>query len=141
MVDKTLVLRKFTELEDHLKHLKEFGRISTQEYKTSWKTQRIVERTLQIMIELCVDIANHIIGDQAYRVPTSYADTFRVLEEENILGSKRSNTMQEMAKFRNIIVHGYDKVDETIVVNILKNRLNDFIDYRDKILVFIKRVN
>lgn len=138
MVDKTLILRKFTEIEEHLKHLQELSDISIQGYNTEWKTQRIVERTLQIMIELCVDIANHIIGDQGHRVPKSYADTFLVLEEEQILGNKTSKTMQEMAKFRNIIVHGYDKVDGAIVVGILKNRLNDFIDYRDKILKFIK---
>ena len=138
MVDKTLMLRKLTELEEHLNHLQEFRSINAQEYKESWKTQRIIERTLQIMIELSVDIANHIIGDQRYRVPTSYADTFKVLEEEKVLSSKISKTLQEMAKFRNIIVHGYDKIDETIVISILKNRLNDFILFRDAILNFIK---
>lgn len=141
MVDKTLLLRKFTELEEHLKHLREFSSISVQEYKKSWKTQRIVERTLQIMIELSVDIASHIIGDQGYRVPKSYADTFKVLEEEKILNAAIAKTMQEMAKFRNIIVHGYDKVDESIVVSILKSRLHDFIEYRDGILAFIKETN
>jgi len=36
------------------------------------------------MIESCADIAGHIISDRGYRVPTSYADTFRVLYEKEI---------------------------------------------------------
>ncbi len=34
-----------------------------------------------MMIEICVDIANHIIADGAMRTPMNYADTFRVLSE------------------------------------------------------------
>jgi len=43
-----------------------------------------------------------------------------------------------MAQFRNIIVHYYDKIDETIVVNILRRNLKDFLEYRDSILKIIK---
>lgn len=40
-----------------------FSDLTIQDYKADWKTQRIVERTLQMMIETCADIANHIISD------------------------------------------------------------------------------
>jgi uncharacterized protein YutE (UPF0331/DUF86 family) len=42
--------------------------------------------------------------------------------------------MLKMARFRNIVVHQYDKVDETIVIGILRNNLNNFTAYRDAIL-------
>jgi len=91
-----------------------------------------------MMIELCVDIANHIIADKKYRIPTSYSDTFQVLEEEGIISKKQYKTMKNMAQFRNIIVHHYDKIDEAIVVNILKQNLKDFLEYRDSVLKIIK---
>ncbi|HLA27549.1 MAG TPA: HepT-like ribonuclease domain-containing protein [Syntrophales bacterium] len=53
MVDKTLILRKLVELETYREQLREFSSVSIEEYSGDWKTQRIVERTLQIMIELC----------------------------------------------------------------------------------------
>lgn len=140
MVDKSLILRKFTELEEYLKQIKEFSNISIEDYARDWKTQRIVERTLQIMIEICVDIANHIISDKGYRTPKSYADTFRVLCEEGILGKTTLKIMEDMAKFRNIVVHHYEKVDEVIVVNILKKHLNDFLAYRDAIISLLNRI-
>ncbi|OHB46975.1 MAG: hypothetical protein A2106_06015 [Planctomycetes bacterium GWF2_40_8] len=134
MVDKALILRKLTELEEHLKQIKEFSNITVEDYSREWKTQRIVERTLQIMIEICADIANHIIADKGYRVPKSYADTFRVLYEKDIIEEEIFKMMENMAKFRNVVVHRYDKLDEYIVINILKKHLNDFLVYRNVIL-------
>jgi len=38
--------------------------------------------------------------------------------------------MENMAEFRNIVVHRYDRVDEFIVINILKKYLDGFLVYR-----------
>ncbi len=131
-------MRKLAELETYIKQIQEYSAITVKEYSKDWKLQRIVERTLQMMIELCVDIANHIIADEKFRVPTSYSDTFQVLEEEDLISDKQCNTMKKMAQFRNIIVHHYDRIDETIVVNILRQNVKDFLKYRDSILKIIK---
>ncbi len=138
MVDKILIMRKLTELETYIKQAQEYSTITVKKYSRDWKIQRIVERTLQMMIELCVDIVNHIIADKKYRVPTSYSDTFQVLEEEGLISKKQYKKMKNMAQFRNIIVHHYDKIDEVIVVNILRQNLKDFLEYRDSVLKIIK---
>jgi uncharacterized protein YutE (UPF0331/DUF86 family) len=91
MVDKTLILRKLAELDQYIRQVKEYARISVEEYQSSWKTQRIIERTLQMMIETCVDIAGHIISDKAFRTPTSYSDTFKVLRENGVNPTNPSN--------------------------------------------------
>ena len=51
MVDKPLILRKLTELDEYLKQMGEFSSVTLEEYSRDWKVQRIVERTLQMMIE------------------------------------------------------------------------------------------
>ena len=134
-----MILRKLSELDEYYKQIKEYEKITIAQYSNEWKTPRIIERTLQMMIENCVDIASHIIADKGYRVPMSYSDTFKVLHEEKIVGSTLFNSLSKMAKFRNIVVHHYDKVDAKIVVGILKNNLKDFMDYRDAIISFLKR--
>jgi uncharacterized protein YutE (UPF0331/DUF86 family) len=139
MVDEALILRKLAELDQYYRQLKEYENTTVDKYSKDWKIQRIIERTLQMMIETCVDIAGHIIADKEFRIPKSYADTFKVLHEEKILGSKPSAAMGKMAKFRNIVVHHYDKVDAEIVTDILKNDLADFVDYKEAIIRFIKK--
>lgn len=107
MFDKNIVLRKLSDLEMYYNQLQEFSGIIVQNYRDDWKTQRIVERTLQIMIESCADIANHIVSDRGMRAPTSYGDTFKVLLENHIIDSGLFTIMEKMAKFRNIVVHQY----------------------------------
>ena len=141
MVDETLILRKLSELDQYFKQIKEYEGITVAEYSDDWKIQRIIERTLQMMIETCVDIAGHIIADKGYRTPTSYSDSFRVLQEEKVLSDKLFSALDKMAKFRNIVVHHYDKVDAEIVVGILKKDLKDFTGYRDAIVNFLKSDN
>lgn len=128
------MLRKFAELERHLAQVKEITPITVEAYSKDWKVQRVAERTLQIMIELCVDIANHVISDKGYRVPVSYADTFKVLKEEGILHGELQEAMEKMAKFRNILVHHYYRIEPSIMVDILNHRLKDFLRYREAIL-------
>ncbi len=130
MVDKPLILRKLAELDQYVRQVKEYARISVEEYQSSWKTQRIIERTLQMMIEACVDIAGHIISDKAFRTPTSYSDTFKVLHENGVLPASLFAKMDKMAKFRNVVVHHYDTIDAEIVVGILKRDLDDFLGFQ-----------
>ena len=138
MVDETLILRKLSELDEYYRQLNEYEKITVAQYSDDWKTPRIIERTLQMMIETCVDIASHIIADEGYRVPMSYSDTFKVLYEEKIVSSTLFNSLSKMAKFRNIVVHHYDKADEKIVVGILKKDIKDFIGFRDAIISFLR---
>ena len=48
MVDRTLILRKLSELEQYLVQISEFSNITAGGYLNDWKIQRIIERTLQI---------------------------------------------------------------------------------------------
>ena len=138
MVDEALILRKLAELDQYYSQLKEYENTTANQYSDDWKIQRIIERTLQMMIETCADIAGHIIADKGFRIPKSYADTFKVLLEEKILDRKLYAVMEKIAKFRNIVVHHYDKVDAEIVAAILKNDLADFVSYKEAIIELIE---
>ena len=130
MVDKLLIGRKLAQIDTYLDQVKEFSKISVNAYRGDWKTQRIVERTLQVLIEMCIDIANHIISDTGMRLPTGYADTFQVLVENKVIKKRLFETMEKMAKFRNVLVHQYEKIDPALVVSILRRNLGDFEKYK-----------
>jgi uncharacterized protein YutE (UPF0331/DUF86 family) len=137
-VDKAIVLRKLSELGTYYGQIKEFADITIDNYKNDWKTQRIVERTLQIMIETCTDIANHIVSDRGMSPPTTYSDTFRVFLENNIIKPMLNLQINDSVKFRNVVVHQYEKVDAEIVIVILKRHLKDFDRFKDVILTYMQ---
>jgi uncharacterized protein YutE (UPF0331/DUF86 family)/predicted nucleotidyltransferase len=131
---ESAALREFFDFE-----IKEFSGMTVDGYRGDWKAQRIIERTLQMMIETCVDIANHIVSDKGMRAPSSYADTFKVLFENKIIGGELHAIMEKMAKFRNVVAHQYEQVDAEIVVIILTKHLGDFERYKDAVLAYLKR--
>jgi len=137
LVDKALLGRKMAQMEMYLGQIREYSKISLASYKSEWKTQRIVERTLQILVELGIDIANHIISDEKMRLPEGDADTFKILMENKVIDKRLWSRLEKMAKFRNVVVHQYEKINPAIVVSILHKNLADFEKYKKAITKFL----
>jgi len=139
MVDRTLILRKISELDEYLGQLQEYRSLTAGKYLGDWKTQRIVERTLQMAIETCLDVASHLVSDRGWRTPDGYADTFRVLAENKAIGKSLLPKLERMAGFRNVVVHRYDRIDAAIVVDLLKKHLVDFVAFETAVIKVLNR--
>lgn len=85
---------------------------------------------LQVSIECCLDIANHIIAAQGFRAPKDYADSFKVLEEEDLLNDSLGTKLRQMAKFRNRLVHLYGEIDNTYVYSFIEHDMQDILDFK-----------
>lgn len=96
-----------------------------------------MERTLQLAIEVCLDIANHVIAARRLRVPATYADAFEVLAEAGLLDSPQRDAMIRMSGFRNLIVHEYARIDPAMVVRILREHLGDLSRFKTAVLVWM----
>jgi uncharacterized protein YutE (UPF0331/DUF86 family) len=104
----------------------EYRDITVERYREDWKTQRIVERTLQMAIEACIDVASHVLAERGLRAPSTYAETFEILVQAGLMSASLGRVMAEMTGFRNLIVHEYAQIDAEAVVRILRGRLEDF---------------
>jgi len=89
---------------------------------------------LQVGIERCLDVANHIIATERFRAPQDYADSFKVLDENHIVPSELSQKLRQMAKFRNRLVHLYGEIDNSYVYQIIHEDLGDMIEFRNIII-------
>ena len=78
-----------------------------------------------------------VISDEKMREPTSYRDTFMVLTENKILKPDDLSRFENIASFRNLLVHYYEKVDDAIVYGIFRNNLSDFDLFVDRIVHFL----
>jgi uncharacterized protein YutE (UPF0331/DUF86 family) len=126
MVDRILIERILTDIRSGIQDLMGAEDITWTTYRTDKRARRFVERTLHILIEACIDVAQHIIADSKLREPTSYRDTFTVLAENDILLPSDLERFENMASFRNLLVHYYERVDDEIVYGIFKENLSDF---------------
>lgn len=88
-------------------------------------------------IETSVDIAGRIIADRRLRVPSAYAETFQVLGEAGLLPADLLGALVSMARFCNLLVHGYTRLDPDRVVGILRDHLGDLRRLREAVLALI----
>ncbi|MBI4688978.1 MAG: DUF86 domain-containing protein [Nitrospirae bacterium] len=141
MIDKEITDRLISLISEYTQDLKEAASSYKKfsDFRADKKTQRYIERTLQIDIEACLDLANHIIAGKGFREPSSNADTFYVLCENKIVPLSFFNKLKDMASFRNLMVHNYAKVDVEKVYGILKRHLKDFDMYLSYIVKFLEK--
>lgn len=140
MVNLILIERILTDIRSHVKDLSDATDITWEIYKTDKRSRRFVERTLHVLIEACIDVAQHIIADENLREPVSYRDTFTILAEKDILQSSDLERFESMASFRNLLVHYYERVDDEVVYGIFKQNLSDFDLFVERIIEYLERI-
>lgn len=84
---------------------------------------RGVKHTLQEPIEAYLDIAGHMIAEEGFGKQQDYADYFIKLEQKNIIEEPLSKKLQEMARFRNLVVHRYSNINFEQVQQIIREDL------------------
>ena len=134
MISVEKISRKIIRLDEYLTIL---GKISETPGAVFVKDKILVGSAkyyLQVSIETCLDVANHIIAAERFRAPKDYADAFTVLEENNLLEKMIGQKLRQMAKFRNRLVHLYGEVDDAFVYEFITNDIEDIRVFR-KIII------
>ncbi len=129
MVDRELLSRKISKLSYYISELKNAKDINWKKYTDDSRSKAFVERYLHLAIEEVFDIANHLVSFCRWREPAGDRDLFSVLKEQGVIPDSLLSTFQNMASFRNMLVHHYEKIDDEVVFGLFKKRLSDFTLY------------
>ncbi len=130
MVDPGRVRALLDRLGDELSHLRRLSTKPPSELLADPDLLAAVKYRFVVAIETCIDVGEHIVASEGLRAPVDFADTFAVLAEASFLPEGAIGPLQAMARFRNLLVHGYQRVNEERVVEILRTRLSDFEVFR-----------
>jgi uncharacterized protein YutE (UPF0331/DUF86 family) len=138
MVDTELISRKISHLLNYISELEKAEDITWKKYTQNARTRAFVERYLHLAIEEMFDIANHFVSFNSWREPAGYRDLFLILNEKGVIPSEQLMTFQNMASFRNMLVHRYEKIEDEVVYGIFQKRLSDFHDFANLVKKWIK---
>lgn len=133
-MDIRVIQARLKKLDELYKDLERFRALSLEEYLGNADTQAIVERKIQLAIQVCMDISNYIIAHRQLRVPDDERNLFAALAEAGILSPELARRMRGMVNFRNILVHAYLEIDPRLVHKHLTERLEDFNDFAKAIV-------
>jgi uncharacterized protein YutE (UPF0331/DUF86 family) len=123
MTNRDLIEKKLAFIERTLRELRTQGRPAAIE--TELREQRFIERQLQLAIQAALDVASHIVSDHRFEEPTTNAALFGTLAKHGFVPEQLRGSLEAMAKFRNVLVHGYVDVNPAIVRDIAVNRIGD----------------
>ena len=80
-------------------------------------------------VQLCVDIANHILSSLDDAPAMSMAEIFERLSENEIISVELAGNLRRAVGFRNLSVQAYDKIDWSLVWTNFESDLNDLINF------------
>lgn len=119
-------MRKVTsEILTALDRLEDLKRLPEAEFTLDPHKMGSAKYSLIVAIEGAVDLCNHIIAKNSFRTPEDYADTFRVMEEKGAFDAQFTQTLMQMVRFRNRLVHIYWDIDNAELYRILQTKLDD----------------
>jgi uncharacterized protein YutE (UPF0331/DUF86 family) len=123
VVDETRVLRLLRSMADDVSRLEaEAGASADRRSDPMWLAG--VKYHFVTAIEAAVDVAQHICAAEGWGPPQTNGEAMSLLGSRGILTGDLADRMRRAVGFRNVLVHEYVDVDDSVVLS----RLRDLAD-------------
>jgi uncharacterized protein YutE (UPF0331/DUF86 family) len=71
----------------------------------------IVSFNLMLCVQVCSDIASHLIADERWASARSLAEAFARLEQHGVISAASAAALKQAVGLRNVLAHGYAQLD------------------------------
>lgn len=124
-----VIENKISLIQKYLKILEGYKSYSQKEIENDVNIKGASERYLYLASQATIDLAESIIAFKNFRKPATLSESFHILREENIIPIGLTEKLVKMTGFRNIMAHDYEKIDYSIVYDVLQNKLEDIKEF------------
>jgi uncharacterized protein YutE (UPF0331/DUF86 family) len=115
MVNRDLLAAKFAELSARVERVRAHSKGSATELAGDADATDLVSFNLMLALQVCADIASHIVADEGWPVARTLGESFTRLAEHRVVSEETARAMARAAAFRTVVAHGYSSVDMSIV--------------------------
>lgn len=127
-----VIQRKFALLDQHLIELRgAIEGVDREEFAANWRLRLMTERSLQVMAEILIDVAERMLALRGAGPAATAAEALTKIANLGVI--RDADRYAAIVRFRNLIVHRYDEIDPAIVFDILQNHLDLFREFRDEV--------
>lgn len=138
MIQQEIIRNKLQLLMGYLCELREFIEFTYEEYVSSNKNRRTVERLIELIVECGSDISGDILSLFNGTSPESYYKSFSLLGEKGIIEENYSQQLAKYGGLRNRIIHEYGSYKDEIVYSQIKPLYTDFKHFYQEIDNYLK---
>jgi len=111
-------------LSESLEELSKLAKISKEEFLVNKALQNLAKWHFYVAVQSCLDLGNHIISIKGFEMPERYEDIIATLAKEKVISDNLAKSLEGMGGFRNLIAHGYFKIDLNKLYGYLKKAKN-----------------
>ncbi len=131
-----IIIQKLQSLDEILLELRSLGEVEAAQLSGDWRTRRAVERDLQVLVEIVIDVCQRLISLSGQTPATTGGDAVERCVQLGALSNY--DAYRKMVQFRNFIVPRYDRVEVNILADMVNHRLPDFENFREEVLAYVK---
>ncbi len=118
------VRERLKRLVEAIERLERYRGSSLEDFLADVERQWLVERGFILAAECIADIASHILSGKFGVHPDDHEDALRRLAEQGVISRELGKAMRGFGGFRNILVHGYLRIDPSRVHAYLEGHLD-----------------
>lgn len=125
-VDLDKVRQKLQYIRSQVRELERFTDMDEETFSKHPYYAPAATRMLQVAIEAMLDLCAHVIAREGWGLPKSYREIVLLAAQHGLIPADQRENYLQMARFRNRLVHLYDRVEDTEVLQFIKDHLGDF---------------
>lgn len=138
-VSRERVRQLLGELADARRRMGRLAELEEEEFLSDFRNRDSAKYLFIAAIEAAIDVCNHFAASLGGRAPRDYADCFGILAELEVVPAELAERLAPLARFRNLLVHLYWKVDDRRVYRILTGEASDLDDFRRAVVRWTER--
>jgi uncharacterized protein YutE (UPF0331/DUF86 family) len=123
------VRERLLKLEEVISRLEELARERSANEARTFRDEWAAERGLQLGAEIILDVSNHVLSAHFGVSAEDYEDVLRQLVAQGVVDDAMGARLKGLGGFRNVLVHGYLRVDPARVADALERAPRDFTDF------------
>ena len=120
-----LVRSRCAEIEESVARLERLRDLGREAFLADQDARDLACYRLLVALEAALALCYHVSSKLLRKVPEKYAECFGMLGEAGIVPGDLAERLKQMARFRNLLVHMYWKVDYSRVYDLIQRNLGD----------------
>ena len=115
MVNTDLVAAKLTELAERVARVRQHTRPTPEALAADRDALDLVSFNLMLAVQVCADVASHVIADEGWPPSGEVRGLFERLEEHAVITRETRLALSRAVGLRNIVAHGYGRIEPKMV--------------------------
>ncbi len=137
-INQDLLRSRAADIRAELERLRAHAVLPQEAFIADGDKVRAARYCLIVTVEAAAAICNHLCA-RLGRAPDSYPGCFAELGELSVISPDLAQRMAALARLRNLLVHGYGRVDDRRLHSLISRGLGDVEEFLEAVGDYVRR--